>query len=324
MYDYGLSTLTQYGIEVKSSSRTRGALVCRTEQGILLLREFHGSEKKLLFQQEVLKKLSQEGCLVDTFIENQEGSLVTRDKDNIPYTLQNWYEGRECDTKSREDIIRSVQILARVHKFMNMPVEKAYMARSLADEYTRHNQEIRKIRKFIRQKGASARFEKEFLGSVQWFLEKGEKALEMLVKSDYEKLRDKAGEEGLLCHGEYNQHNVLILGKNTAVTNFSHWSFDVQMADLYRFMRKILEKYSWDLHLAQKMLSAYDSVRPLSESEWQNLRVRFCYPEKYWKLANHYYTHNKAVISGKNVEKLRTLIHQKKQWEEFSKQCFRQ
>ena len=155
MYDYGLSTLTQYGIEVKSSSRTRGALVCRTEQGILLLREFHGSEKKLLFQQEVLKKLSQEGCLVDTFIENQEGSLVTRDKDNIPYTLQNWYEGRECDTKSREDIIRSVQILARVHKFMNMPVEKAYMARSLADEYARHNQEIRKIRKFIRQKGST-------------------------------------------------------------------------------------------------------------------------------------------------------------------------
>ena len=28
------------------------------------------------------------------------------------------------------------------------------------------------------------------------------------------------------------------------------------------------------------------------------------YPEKYWKLANHYYTHNKAVISGKNVEKV--------------------
>ena len=216
-------------------------MVCRKEQGILLLREFHGSEKKLLFQQEVLKKLSQEGCLVDTYIENQEGSLVTRDKDNIPYTLQNWYEGRECDTKSREDIIRSVQILARVHKFMNMPVEKAYMARSLADEYTRHNQVIRKIRKFIRQKGASARFEKEFLGSVQWFLEKGEKALEMLVKSDYEKLRDKAGEEGLLCHGEYNQHNVLLCKNQAAVPNFGHFSFDVQISDLYCFMRKILE-----------------------------------------------------------------------------------
>ena len=101
--------------------------------------------------------------------------MVTRDKDNIPYTLQNWYEGRECDTKSREDIIRSVQILARVHKFMNMPVEKAYMARSLADEYARHNQEIRKIRKFIRQKGASADLKRNFWAVYSGFWKKGKK-----------------------------------------------------------------------------------------------------------------------------------------------------
>lgn len=175
MYDYGLSTLTQYGIEVKSSSRTRGALVCRTEQGILLLREFHGSEKKLLFQQEVLKKLSQEGCLVDTFIENQEGSLVTRDKDNIPYTLQNWYEGRECDTKSREDIIRSVQILARVHKFMNMPVEKAYMARSLADEYARHNQEIARSVNLSARKVPVPDLKRNFWAVYSGFWKKGKK-----------------------------------------------------------------------------------------------------------------------------------------------------
>ena len=70
MYDYGLSTLTQYGIEVKSSSRTRGALVCRTEQGILLLREFHGIRKKSAFQAGSVKKLSQEGCLVDTLLKS--------------------------------------------------------------------------------------------------------------------------------------------------------------------------------------------------------------------------------------------------------------
>ena len=106
------------------------------------------------------------------------------------------------------------------------------------------------------------------------------------------------------------------------MTNFGHWSFDVQMADLYRFMRKILEKYSWDPRIAEKMLSSYNAVRPISKSEWQNLKVRFLYPEKYWKLANHYYTHNKVVVSGKNVEKLRMMIRQKEQWESFSGQCF--
>ena len=303
MYDYGLSVLEQYGLNALSSGRVRGALLCRTEKGPVILREFHGSEKKLSMQQQLLEKLKKQNCFVDAYLRNQEGVLVSRDKDAIPYTAQIWFEGRECDTKSETDILKSIRTLAQIHKIMQLPVEMDYVGRDLQDEYSRHNQEMKKIRRFIRKKGASNQFEKDYLKSVEWFLQKGEEATDMLETTDY---------------------NVLILGKNTAVTNFSHWSFDVQMADLYRFMRKILEKYCWDLHIARKMLSAYNSVRPISESEWQNLRVRFCYPEKYWKLANHYYTHNKAVVSGKNVEKLRTLIHQKKQWEEFSKQCFRQ
>ncbi len=91
---------------------------------------------------------------------------------------------------------------------MKMPVEEAYVERSLEEEYQKHNCEIRKIRKFIRKKGASALFEKEFLGSVQWFLEKGEKALNLLQQSDYAALREEALKEGCVCHGEYNQHNV--------------------------------------------------------------------------------------------------------------------
>ncbi len=322
MYDYGLSTLTQYGIEARSSSRTRGALLCRTEQGILILREFHGSEKKLVVQQELLKKLSSEGCQVDTFLENQAGSMVTRDKDNIPYTLQHWFEGRECDTKSWEDILKSVQMLAKIHKSMKLPVEQSYVTRSLFEEYARHNREIRKIRSFIRQKGASAQFEKEFLGSVQWFLEKGEMALEMLLQSDYSTLREKALKEGTVCHGEFNQHNV-ILGKGlTAVTNFDHFVFDVQIGDLYCFMRKVLEKNNWDVVLAGKMLEQYDKIRTISPAEWQILKIRFTYPEKYWKLANYYISHNKAWISAKNTEKLRKVIAQKEIWGKFPEKCF--
>lgn len=324
MYDYGLSVLEQYGLTASSSGRVRGALLCRTESGPVILREFHGSEKKLAMQQKLLVKLKEQGCLVDTYLENQEGALVSRDKDSVPYTAQIWFEGRECDTKSEADILKSVRTLAELHKRMQLPVEKDYVGRDLRDEYIRHNQEMKKIRRFIRKKGASNPFEKDYLKSVEWFLEKGEEAVSLLESTDYDKLRQQTLDLGWICHGEYNQHNVRIVGKNTAVTNFSHWSFDVQMADLYRFMRKILEKYCWDPCIAGKMLSAYDSVRPISMSECQNLKVRFLYPEKYWKLANHYYTRRKAVISGKNVEKLHTMIHQKDPWEKFPEQCFRQ
>lgn len=322
MYDYGLSTLEQYQITPKSTARTRGALLCRTDQGLLILRELKGSEKKLKKQQELLLTLEERGFKVDSFLPNKEGELVSRDKDNIPYTLAHWYEGRECDTKSREDISESLRTLAGLHNAMKISLAEEYMEKSLEEEYIRHNQEIRKIRKFIRKKGASSSFEKDYLASVEGFLEKGEEALLMLKDSGYDELRREAMEQGRVCHGEYNQHNVLILKRGAAVTNFGHWGFDVQMADLYRFMRKILEKYGWDVPLAREMLRSYHRERPISPREWQNLRVRFTYPEKYWKLANYYYSHNKAWISEKNIEKLKILIKQKELWEIFTEKCF--
>ena len=129
-------------------------------------------------------------------------------------------------------------------------------------------------------------------------------------------------EEGSICHGEYNQHNVL-LGKNfTAVTNFGHFAFDIQMADLYCFMRKILEKYSWNQDLAREMLESYHKIRPITPSDWKNLEIRFTYPEKYWKLANYYFSHNKAWISGKNTEKQKKIILQRDLWGDFTEKCF--
>ena len=56
MYDYGLSILEQYGLNAESSARTRGALLCRTEKGLVIIKEFGGTEKKLQKQQELLEK----------------------------------------------------------------------------------------------------------------------------------------------------------------------------------------------------------------------------------------------------------------------------
>lgn len=322
MYDYGFSTLEQYEINVESTARTRGALLCRTEKGLLILKEFKGTEKKLQKQQELLQEIREQGGLTDCYILNREESLISRDKDGIPYTLQYWYEGRECDTRSKEDIFRSVRTLAEFHKKMHMPAAEVYVEPSLEKEYQRHNQELKKIRSFIRKKGNAGSFEKLYLSMVEEYLAYGEAALKELKESEYENLRKTAIENGDVCHGEYNQHNVLMLQEGTAVTNFDHWGFDVQMTDLYCFMRKILEKYNWDIRMGKEMLKTYTQIKEISKDEWQNLKIRFSYPEKFWKLANYYYTHKKTWISAKNTEKLQNLVKQKENWENFCRECF--
>lgn len=286
MYDYGLSTLEQYGLTAESTARTRGGLLCHTEKGLVIVKEFKGTEKKLQKQQELLLQIQSQGGKVDCYIPNQEENLVSRDRDGIPYTMQYWYEGRECDTRSKEDIFKSIRTMAELHQRMHIPTVEYYIEPSLENGYLRHNQELKKIRSFIRKRGASS------------------------------------PTEGEVCHGEYNQHNVLILKSGTAVTNFEHWGFDTQMADLYRFMRKILEKYNWDVRFGKEMLKAYHEIKPVSKEEWINLKIRFSYPEKYWKLANYYYTHRKTWISVKNTEKLQNLIRQREAWKRYCASFF--
>lgn len=319
MYDRGLSVLEQYGLEAGAVYRGRGALICETDKGLVLIKEFCGTPKKLEHQAKLLEKISvSSAILTDQILRNLEGAYISEDGDNIPYIVKKWYEGRECDTRSEEDICRGAAALASLHKVMYMPVQCHYVKESLFSEFQRHNRELRKIRKFIWGKQRKNEFEQAFLDSVCDFLGHGEDAVKRLEKSEYEELRKRELEQGAVCHGEFNQHNLLFAaGGNIAATNFDKWNFDVQAGDLYRFMRKILEKNQWDLELGRKILLAYHQVRPLTQAEVENLRIRFAYPEKYWKLANYYYTHNKAWISEKNLEKLEKLRKQREKWRDF-------
>ena len=55
----------------------------------------------------------------------------------------------------------------------------------------------------------------------------------------------------------------------------------------------------------------------LSDARLNYLKLRLAYPEKFWKIANHYYNSRKSWIPDKNMEKLQILIGQEEKKEEF-------
>lgn len=153
MYDRGLSVLEQYGLESNAVYRTRGALVCETGQGRVLIKEFGGTPRKLECQALLLSDISGKSqVLTDEILPNLEGGYMSLDKENVPYIVKRWYEGRECDTRCEEDICTGAAALASLHKVMKMPVQEHYVRESLSQEYRRHNAELRKIRKFVSAK----------------------------------------------------------------------------------------------------------------------------------------------------------------------------
>ena len=229
MHDRGISILEKYDLEASAASRGRGALICQTGQGLVLIREYYGSTRKLEYQAKLLEKISgQKEIHVDTLKRNKEENYITVDKENIPYLVKNWYDGKECDTQSRKDIMRSVKALASLHKTMQMPVWEHYVRESLLSEYERHNRELRKIKKFIFQKHQKNEFERCYLEHADRYLCCAEEAFKRISQSSYDRLRTVSLERGCVCHGAFHQHNILMWDSETAVVNFDNWNYDVQ------------------------------------------------------------------------------------------------
>lgn len=325
MNEKALEVFAQYDFEVLRTWRGRGVYFAETSEGLHMLKEHRGSEEKL-------EKLWQLLCALepvqffetDLPVRSREGKFLVKDSEETTYLLKKWKDGRECDPRSELDVCRCLEGLAIFHTmakgiwtFESPEEQRKYEGTNLAAEMEKRTRELKKVQTFIRKKQKKSEFEACYLEIIPKYLAGALEIGAKMQDSGYEKLRVQAIGEGRICHGEYMQHNVLFDRRKLIITNFEHAHLNLPCADLALFLRKIMEKQGWKLHQGEKFLHAYEIVRPLEERERQVLGLHLSYPEKLWKLANHYYHSNKAWIPAKNLEKLRIFENQQKERERF-------
>lgn len=324
MGDYDLEILEQYPIQVDNVRKVRGAFLCETDRGLMLLKQAALSEPRILAMNEIHKAMkNQEHLMCDELIPNKEGEYLTTSEDGECYYLKAWYPGRECDVRKHTEILEAARLLGKVHRLMEFPGLGAEFRRmDLLDEYRRHNRELKKVWTFIRKKSIKGEFESRFLQYFDEMYEVASKVERCLEQSPYRELQKEAGKKGKFVHGEYNYHNILITPEGMTAVNFEHIGTDIQPSDLYYFLRKVMEKNQWNEKLGGEILRAYCAVNPLTKEEKNYVALRLLYPEKFWKCANTYYNSNKAWISSKSVEKLRVSIEQDETKKAFLEHIF--
>lgn len=119
MREYELEVLEQYDIEVRSTRKIRGAFFCDTDQGGLLLKEVHFSEKRAPLLYQLCLQLKEEGFdLVDLPVLTKEGNCLSVYRDGTHYLLKHWFTGRECDVRKETEVLQCVRNLARLHRVM--------------------------------------------------------------------------------------------------------------------------------------------------------------------------------------------------------------
>lgn len=320
MNERHLEALAQYDVAVDSVRKGRSGWICETGQGTVLLQEYRGTIKRLEFETQVLGQVRQSGLLqVDDYIRTTQGELISLSEDGTRHTLKHWYTGRECNIRDHREVRQAVGKIAILHQVLKkIPLQEEWnlgsiMVETARQEMERRSQELKRARNFMKNKRKKTDFERCALSNFSMFFEQATEAMEGMAH-----LEESSGAvSSSLCHGDLDQHHILIEEKNVAVIEYHKMHLGDQMTDLYHFVRKVMEKHEWDQELGLELLTAYDRMNPLTDRDRESLYYLFLYPEKYWKQINFYMNANKVWIPARNLEKLKGLEVQAEQRNRF-------
>lgn len=322
MNDKSVYVLEQYDIEVKKILKGRGALIIDTEKGFFRFFEYKGTISRLIYEEELLNYIADNGFPnVNSIVKNKENVLFSADSAGVKYILTRHFHGGECDVRNKNDMLQAVKTLAELHnitahaKISN--TEYIPVLSGSLEEFRKHNTELKRIRNYIRGKARKTDFEYDVLAHFDKFYELALESEKMLKDSGYEEANKAAVSSCSICHGNYNYHNIIHQEDGMAVINFEHSGRGMLIRDLYFFLRKVMEKHDWNQSLGLELLESYDKVKALSEQERKILKILLSYPEKFWKVLNHYYNGNKAYLPDQMKDKMQKVYIQQKNKSKF-------
>lgn len=313
--------LQRYPLKVVSQKRARGAVMLCAEGGTYIIKKYEGSIKKLHFQKLVQDKLLMEGYdLIDEIIVNNDGELSCKDNRGDVWIVKRWHQGEECNIRDIREVCLAASNMAMLHQKMMLETDEdnlCYEKTDLYQLFLRHNREMKRVHSYIKEKKRKNDMEIKLLNSYNMFYSQGEDAVSILKDSEYSRIREYSFKNQCVVHGNYTYHNVFFKDNQIITTGFERCAVGVQIVDLYDFIRKVMEKNSWDIDMGLRVIDSYFNVRKPSDNECRLLYTLLIYPEKYWKLINFYYNSRKTWMSEKNNEKLGKICEQEKERLDF-------
>lgn len=334
MYNQAEAILSQYELEIHEVKKGRGSYICNTDKGIKAVTAFRGSNEKGLFLKKFLEQFQsavthlneKQGvrCMTDAskFTEtdlkdrlqieqimlNKNGEAVTIDEmTGESFLLKDYVTGRELDTGNAEELKAAVRLLAdyqqTVQKIsLEIPEKIKANATQVIDIRKRHQRELTKVKNFIRNRKKRSEFEQLFFMTYE--------PMQSTIQESIRILEKHPDADCILCHGEVNQHNILCEHGKWRLVNFENFTYSWRVLDMANFFRKIMEKNDWDIKLGMELIGLYQELAGLEKDEMEQLYGVLLFPEKFWKVSNHYMSSRKNWISEKDIEKLKKVVEQ--------------
>lgn len=306
--------INNYDFKVDKYVKVREVFMLYTDKGLKCLKKVDKKKESIMFMHEVKEHLVEKGFIYIDRFDLSKQRLPFVEEDSI-YVVTNWIGGRECEFCNPIDLRKATEALAYFHKTMNdfkitsNTIEvKDNLGKWEDDFYKRKNELVR-----LKKEAKKLRFEfdRTYLEGYNHSLEMANMAISMLKKSSYKSLVQIAKHQNGFCHKDYTYHNI-VMGddNNTYIIDFDYCCFELRIYDLASFIMKNMRKTNWDVDCAKEILGFYNNINPLSQEEYDTMKVLFVFPQKYWRVANRFYNKKHSHMDVSLYRKIREITMQ--------------
>ncbi|MDD2496526.1 MAG: CotS family spore coat protein [Desulfitobacteriaceae bacterium] len=237
-------------------------------------------------------------------------------KENSNLILTKWVNGKESDmTEPRQEYQAAVS-MAQFHQAsrgFNLAEDFKRFSRlgCMEDDFARYQKEISAVQTLLSNRSFPEKLTKLLLEHNNYFLQKAEKAQELLKEFNYPRYIQHAQNASALLHNDFIYHNLIWQHGEIHLIDLDYMTFDLRCIDIAKFLRRNLRQSNWKLRVAENIIKGYTSITPLEQEEYNLIYILLYFPYKYWQTLHFYHTSRRKEYHRRTYNTIKQLVSQK-------------
>ena len=241
---------------------------------------------------------------------------------NFAYLME-WVNARECNYDNPIDIVTATRKLAELHlKSYNFTITDMMKPRvgwlKWIENFNIRIDEIKDFKNRIENKGKLTTFDELYLDVMESEIQRGQKSIEDIKKSDYDKKMKSEMEHNSFCHHDYAHHNVLIgSDERVFVIDFDYCILDSHLHDLASLLIRCMKNGKWEMNTAKYILEAYGEINEIERGDIPIIAAFIEFPQGYWQTGIQYYWENQPWGEEFFNKRLQKILEDRQERQEF-------
>ncbi|MCX7745964.1 MAG: CotS family spore coat protein [Clostridia bacterium] len=314
--NYDLSVL---GIKNESYKDKKGVWWIEIQNGLKILKKISNSEDTLKHILHAVSHLIKNGIKIPSVNKTKDSREYVK-IDETCYIVIDAVLGRNPNYNSPKELSKIVKELAKFHKasegFFPLPDSKPkiHIGKWIED----YSSDLEDMKNFYEKELSTTEPQaigKWIIKEFPYFLERANHAIEGLKGEEYKAWVEKGTNTGCLCHQDFAAGNLIMdANGDVFIIDTDSLTIDIPARDIRKLLNKIMKKNGkWDMELAKKIFSCYQSENPLSVSEWKVVMLDLMYPHLFLGAMNkYYYRRDKEWTDEKYLKRIKEMTGMEK------------